>query len=85
MRRGSLAFYNAPVSAERRCEKIGERRKIVLRVIPSGARNLALPLPLEQVVNQSEIPRCHENDSPPQREEGQGVVGGSVSVPVNHP
>ena len=28
---------------------------------------------------------CHENDSPPQREEGRGVVGGSVSVPVNHP
>ena len=22
---------------------------------------------------------CHENDSPPQREEGQGVVGGIVS------
>jgi len=28
---------------------------------------------------------CHENGSPPQREEGQEVVGGSVSVPVNHP
>jgi len=28
---------------------------------------------------------CHENDSPPQRRRGQGVVGASVTVPVNHP
>jgi hypothetical protein len=28
---------------------------------------------------------CYENGSPPQREDGQGVVGGRVSVPGNHP
>jgi hypothetical protein len=28
---------------------------------------------------------CYEYGSPPQREEGYGVVGGRVSVPGNHP
>ena len=28
---------------------------------------------------------CHENDSPPQRRRGQGVVGAGATVPVNHP
>jgi hypothetical protein len=35
--------------------------------------------------DEKQILRCYENGSPPQREEGQGVVGGSVSVSGNHP
>jgi hypothetical protein len=42
-------------------------------VILSEAKNLHL------FASELQILRFHENDSPPQREEGQGVVGGTVS------
>jgi hypothetical protein len=57
--------------------------RTVGKSIVEGRRvNTSCPLTLDSLARQNEIPRCHENGSAPQREEGQGWW---VSVPVNHP
>jgi len=57
-------------------------------VILSVAKDLGSLLCFSDLRRTAEILRCHENDPPPQREEGWGVVGrliGNAQPPLTPP